>query len=205
MPVDADWTTLAGPGLGSTFALTGGVALRFAFAGVVATTLGGCGDVTGFARPCCVGAVGVGAVGVGAVGVGAVGVAVLGALTAPMPTIVAMAGRGAAPMEGFPAVTGDATGVPAPVTVGLGACAGAARVTGFGAGVPAAALAAGVCAEVGVPGRAGDAGFTAAEVAGPGAPTLAAGAACGTRGVSPVALAVVVGGFGGDAGPPPPA
>jgi hypothetical protein len=195
MPVDADWTTLAGPGLGSTFALTGGVALRFAFAGVVATTLGGCGDVTGFARPCCV----------GAVGVAAVGVAVLGALTAPMPTIVAMAGRGAAPMEGFPAVTGDATGVPAPVTVGLGACAGAARVTGLGAGVPAAALAAGVCAEVGVPGRAGDAGFTAAEVAGPGAPTLAAGAACGTRGVSPVALAVVVGGFGGDAGPPPPA
>lgn len=193
MPADADWTTLAGPGLGSTFAITGGVAFRFAFAGTAAATLGGCGEVTGFAGLCGVLVVG---------GVAAVGVVALGALTTPMPTMVAMAGRGAAPMDGFPAVAG----VPAPVTVGFGACAGAARVTGFGAGVAAAALAAGVCAEVGVPGRAGDTGFAAAEVAGPVAPTFAAGAACGTRGVSPVALAVVVvGGFGGDAGPPPPA
>jgi hypothetical protein len=189
--MDADWTTLAGPGLGSTFAIAG-VALMFVFAGMAAATLGGCGEVTGFVTPCAV---------------AATGVAALGALIAPMPTMVAMAGRGAAPMDGFPAVTGDATGVPAPVIVGLGACAGATRVTGFGAGVAAAALAAGVCAEVGVPGRAGDAGFAAAEVAGPGAPTFAAGEACGTRGVSPVVPAVVVvgGGFGGDAGPPPPA
>jgi hypothetical protein len=148
--------------LGSTFATTGGVALTFAFAAMTVATFGGCGDVTGFAKPCCV---------------APVGAAVPGPLIAPMPTIVAMAGRGAAPMDGFPAVTGDAAGVPAPVMVGFAACAGTARVTGLAAGAATTALAAGVCAEVGVPGRVGDAGFAAVEVAGAAAPTFAAGAA----------------------------
>lgn len=90
---------------------------------------------------------------------------------------------------------------------GFGAGVAATGFTGFGAGVAIAALAAGVCAEVVVPpGRTGETGFIAAEAAGVAAPTFATGAACGTRGVSTGALApVVVGGFGGDAGSPPPA
>jgi hypothetical protein len=201
-------------------------------------TRGGCGDMTGFAGACGAAAVSGFA---GACGVVAAVVGFAGALlaTAALTLALLVAGRGAAPIDGLPATTGDA--VVDAATGGFGACAGTTDIAGPGDGVvPAAAtLAAGVCAEVAMPGRTGAradpwatfaagaapglatgcaAGLAAAGAGCPGDPPLtagpAAGTAFGTGGVSATAFGtggvsvpvlVVVGGFGGDAGPPPPA
>jgi hypothetical protein len=106
-------------------------------------------------------------------------------------------------MEGLPATPGDTKAPP-----GLGAWAGTTDFAAPGTVAAVAAFAAGVCASIENPTRAGErappgpeldaAGLAAAGcVAG-----LFPGATGATRGVS--ALEVVVGALGGDAGPPPP-